>query len=516
MDDEYIRVHPRGGILVGAPRAFLMTTSSTTRFSLDGNLRFVDGALMIEGISAISLASRFGTPLHILSETQLRENYRRFVEAFRSRWADSSLDLNYSIKANPALAVRQVLSEEGAGGDCNGLYELRLALAGGVDPSKTNLNGNNKTQDAIDFAVEVGARINVDSPSEFDASIAASHKYRRVARIGLRIKPDLVEFGVRESEVRAPGTLVRDYANMNKWGLSEAMATAIVRQALESDRVVLEGIHYHLGRQIGDPTVFALMIPGVFRFLDAVRRRTGWTPDRMNLGGGFTQGRDPFARARRLRGRWPDAADSTADPIEHWAEVVVSTLRRELDRRDLPPPALEFECGRFLVANAGTTLTRVGSVKTIGRRVWVNVDLAGSQVGLSRAPANAHAIVAAQQAGTDKSRMKRCDVVGPLCTLDLLAQGLTMPIPATGDYLAILDTGAYADSEASTSNSIPRLEVVLVRGSSAEPIRVRETFEEVLRRDRIPTWLHETAKTQTIDTADRPGASVPYEPLATQ
>jgi diaminopimelate decarboxylase len=492
-----------------------VTTRSTSPLLFDGKLRIVDGVLVIEDVSAASLAARFGTPLQVISETQVRENYRRFLHVFRSRWDETCVDLNYSIKANPAVAVRRVLSEEGAGGDCNGLNELRLALAGGLDPAKANLNGNNKTQEAIGLAVEVGARINIDTPDELEAVIASSQKCGRVARIGLRIKPDLAEFGERESEVRAPGTLVRDYAATNKWGLSEAMATASVRRARETDRVVLEGIHYHLGRQLGSPELFSLMLPGVFRFLDTLRRRTGWVPDRLNLGGGFTQGRDPFSRARRLQRGWPHEADTTADPIEDWAEVVIGTLRSELERRELQAPALEFECGRFLLANAGTALTKVGLVKTIGRRTWVNVDLAGSHVGLSRAPANAHAIVAVQRPIGKARSTKRCDVVGPLCAPDVLAHDVVLPLPVPGDLLAVLDTGAYADSEASTSNAVPRPAVVLVRGSSAEPIRVRESFEDLLRRERMPSWLSTEEMAPAIGRTETSG-SVAYETAANQ
>jgi diaminopimelate decarboxylase len=450
---------------------------------LDGHLTISDGRLYVEQVDTLDLVRAHRTPLHVVSEAQLRENYRRLDRAFRSRWFENDVRVHYSIKANPALAIRRVFSSEGAGGDCASLNELRATLTGGCEPARINLNGSNKERDAIRLAVAVGARINVDAPEELEVISEEVSRTGTTARVALRIKPDLREFGDLRSELRSDGRTIRDYARVNKWGLSLEMAADVIRRAGRLEGVVVEGVHYHLGRQIGQPLLFELVVPAVFRFVSALRRRTRWEPASVNLGGGFTQGRDPFGR--RVRERAGGSID--APPIEEWAERLVGSVREQLARHELSPPVLEFESGRFLVANAGVTLTRVDAVKRIGDRTWVGVDASVTHVGLSRSPADAHAVVLASPPRCGNATI--VDVVGRLCVLDVLAQGVTLPTVGPGDYLALLDTGAYADSEASTSNLVPRPAVVLVDGARSDLIRVRETFGELVARDRIPERL---------------------------
>jgi hypothetical protein len=92
------------------------------------------GRLFVEECEARVLAERFGTPLYVVSETQLRANLRAFRNAFEARWTEGPVHILPSIKANYALALRHILTEEGAGCDTFGTNELRAALACGVDP----------------------------------------------------------------------------------------------------------------------------------------------------------------------------------------------------------------------------------------------------------------------------------------------------------------------------------------------------------------------------------------------
>lgn len=98
-----------------------------------------DGELYVEEVALSGLAERFGTPLHVLSESRLRANYRRIRDAFGERW-DAGVEVCYAIKANPALAVRRILADEGAHGDCLGLPELRASLIAGTPGPTLVLN----------------------------------------------------------------------------------------------------------------------------------------------------------------------------------------------------------------------------------------------------------------------------------------------------------------------------------------------------------------------------------------
>jgi diaminopimelate decarboxylase len=249
----------------------------------------------------------------------------------------------------------------------------------------------------------------------------------------------------------------------------------------------LTTIHYHLGRHFAEPEMFALVAPGLGSLIGDLRDRTGWGPSFLALGGGFTQGRDPFFRKPELGRSWPTAADSFVEPIERYAEVFCNALAAELSRRGLPSPALRLEPGRYITASAGLTLTRVGTVKRSSRRTWVMVDTAVTHVGMSRSPRDAHAILVTEEAPGEEAIV--CDVVGPLCVPDIIMDQGTLPPVRRGSLLAILDTGGYADGEASNANAVGRPAVVLVRAGEAELIRRRETFGDVFGRDFIPSRL---------------------------
>ena len=135
---------------------------------LDECLSIRDGRLFIEECDADELARRFGTPIHVMSEDQLRRNARRYRREFEQRWTDGPVLVLASIKANFALATRWILSQEGLGCDSFGAGELHAALEGGVPPERISVNGSIKDAPLIDAAVRAGARITLDSAAELD------------------------------------------------------------------------------------------------------------------------------------------------------------------------------------------------------------------------------------------------------------------------------------------------------------------------------------------------------------
>ena len=146
----------------------LLTSDEILRRSLvDSDCLSVSkmGELTLEGHKATDLTEQYGSPLFVLSDSTLRSNLRRIRSAFESEWP-SSVNIMYALKCNPNFAVRAVMHEEGAGGDCFGIGELEATFAGGADPEKIALNGSNKTDSLIDRAIDLGVYINIDSEVE--------------------------------------------------------------------------------------------------------------------------------------------------------------------------------------------------------------------------------------------------------------------------------------------------------------------------------------------------------------
>ena len=442
-----------------------------------------DGELLIEEVRLSSLAERYGTPLHVISEARLRENYRRIRDAFAKRW-EADVEVCYAIKANPALAVRRVLADEGAHGDCLGLPELEASLIAGTPGQTLVLNGNNKADAAIRAAIRCGARINVDDPDEPGRIRALAVAEGRRARVGIRTKPWPPPLADRVTDL-APGT-IGSYVERSKWGLGpdETVSTAVTISTMEE--LDLVGLHCHLGRHVPEPDLFAELAAALVAIMTRLESEAGWHPEVLTLGGGFTQGRDPYFRKPRGRGAWPRPEDSYAPPIEVYADALCDRLAEALEQAGLPAPRLGLEPGRYIAGSAGVTVTHVGTVKRSPDRVWVEVDTAITHIGMSRSPTDAHALTPVRTRARPEELV---DVVGPLCVLDLIAEQAPLERLEPGELLAILDTGAYADGEASNANSIGRPAVVLVCGKTADLIRRRETFADVFGRDEIPPRL---------------------------
>jgi len=130
-----------------------------------------NGALSVDGQRATELVARFGSPLYVTVEDTLRENYRRIERAFAERWS-APVTVMYAVKANSTLAIRAVMSSEGAGGDCFGLGELHAAFATRTDPLRIVMNGSNKSGAEIDAAVRADIILNVDSIEEIAQRLA--------------------------------------------------------------------------------------------------------------------------------------------------------------------------------------------------------------------------------------------------------------------------------------------------------------------------------------------------------
>src|SRR6516165_2792849 len=123
------------------------------------------GMLAIDGHAADALLAEFGSPLNVLVAETARANYRRIRDAFSAAWP-GVVDILYSIKANSTLALRAILSAEGAGGDCFGLGELHATMQAGTDPARVALNGSDKSAAEIMAAVAAGVVVNVDGVDE--------------------------------------------------------------------------------------------------------------------------------------------------------------------------------------------------------------------------------------------------------------------------------------------------------------------------------------------------------------
>ncbi|HEY7144500.1 MAG TPA: hypothetical protein VH637_09650 [Streptosporangiaceae bacterium] len=468
--------------------------TQVTQATQPGFLHRAGGRLRIEQADAGWLARQFGTPLFVVSESRLRSNYRRIRDAFSTAWG-GEVNVMFAIKANYSLAIRRILSQEGAGGDAFGPGELTATLVTGTDPARTSLGGSGKQPAAIHQAVARGVRITVDALDELPLIAAAARACGRTAVLTLRSKPrldELNEFRSVASPYRMGAEIpLGDWVLDNKWGLTVAEAAQALRLIEAAPELDARGVHSHVGRHYGYGRQYVAAVPGLVRWIAELRDQSGWTPSWINLGGGWATEDDPVLRgagSRREAGGHPEMWDHPRGPIEEIAGEVCARLRECLAGARLSGQAIELEPGRYIVTDAVLLLATVVSVKDQpGIARYVNVDASVAHFPVPELQDSANPVLTAGPAG--QPLPGPAAIVGPSCFEDLLSWGRPLPALAAGDVIAFLGAGACADSYSATTNAIPRPAVVLVSGDQAEVIKRRETIEDIFSRDHVPERL---------------------------
>jgi diaminopimelate decarboxylase len=422
------------------------------------------GHLVIGGCDAVELVEQFGSPLYVMDERRIRDNYRRFSGAFSKLWRN--VMVCYAYKANSNLAICKILQEEGAGAEVSSGFELQNAICVGVPGERTVFNGNHKSPQELGLAISNGTLINVDSVQELHAVHRISSRLRRRARVGLRVNPDVktpthpyIATGLRES----------------KFGLDVASGQALkaYRMASRMKNVQVVGIHSHIGSQILDTAPFEEEARKLMELVAQVKR-IGIGIQFVDFGGGLGVPYRPWERALS-----PDKLASKMVPI----------IERMVEERELERPTLVFEPGRYIVADAGVLLTTVGYVKQRpGMPEWVAAD-AGMNALIRPALYDAyHHIEVANKMRARNTKI--VNVAGPLCESgDFLGKKRKLPAIEQGDLLAVFDVGAYGLAMSSQHTAKPRPAMVLVNDGKAELIRLRETYDDLTRLDKLPSWL---------------------------
>ncbi|HEY2741724.1 MAG TPA: diaminopimelate decarboxylase [Gaiellaceae bacterium] len=391
-----------------------------------------DGELALGGLSASELASRHGTPLLVYCEQTIRSQVRAYREA-----AQGALVV-YGTKAFANVGLLRLLAEEGVGADVSTLGELAFARAAGVAGEQIVFHGNNKSEEELRSAAEVGALVVLDGPGEAEAAAAAG-----VGRVLVRLTPGVEAVTHRSIQTAHEGS---------KFGLAPDAAEREIERARELGLEV-EGLHVHVGSQLGRTDESVLALERVLAFLE----RLQWRPRILDLGGGLgvCHNRDE---------ELPSVSDFVRPLVERAPEGV----------------QLILEPGRSLVGRAGVTLYRIGSVKESGGVTYAAIDGGMSDNPRPQLYGARYEALLANRADELPSGVYR--IAGKHCESgDVLIEAVELPEPRRGDLLAVPATGAYTLALGSTYNGVPRPAVVLVADGEARLIRQRETVEDLLR-----------------------------------
>jgi diaminopimelate decarboxylase len=402
-----------------------------------------NGQLTCDGVPLSQIAREAGTPVYVYSRAAIEESFRRFDAAF----GPVPHLVCYAAKANSNLAILKLLASLGAGADVVSGGELRACLESGFPAGRIVFSGVGKTDEEIKDGVAAGIlAFNAESEREMEKIDAEAGKQGRVARVALRVNPDIdakthpyISTGLRH----------------NKFGVDIGLARGIFGRSRRLSNLKMTGVQAHIGSQMLETAP----LEETAKELSALARelaREGFPLETLDIGGGFG-----------LAG----AGERQLTP-EEYTDAVLPHLK------DLPFRIL-IEPGRAIVGPAGALITRVLYVKENRGRRFVITDAGMND--LIRPPLYG-AIHPIESVDPPKGQPVTADVVGPICeTSDFLARDLALPEPAEGDLLAVRDAGAYGFAMSSNYNFRPRAAEILVERGSFRTVRRRETFEDLIR-----------------------------------
>lgn len=437
-----------------------------------------DGRFMIEDLDCVQLAEEFGTPVFVTSEGQLRQNYRRIRDALVAAYPENDVNVMWAIKSNTSLALRKILNQEGAGGDCFTPGEIHATFATGADPELFVLNGSDRSEQAFRMAIDIGLRITLDHQDDLEIVERLARERGKKVRALIRVKCELPSLAEVPSTF-VPGITVPFEALNAKFGVTYAEAVEIAKAASVLERISIEGLHSHIGRDVHLPDHWRGYARDMVALCKRFQNDTGATAEILDLGGGFAEKRDPSSHdLTRL-----------AAPAEEYARAVAEGVREGCAEQGFPFPKLWIEPGRNLVGPTTVMISRVGNVKrTPGVCTWVHVDASCNFLPtVNRHNGASYHLLAGTRARARDEEV--VDIVGPNCSGDLIQPRRRLPRLERGDLLIFLDVGAYNSVAANQFNCIPRPPCVLVSGARADLICERETINDVFARQCIPARL---------------------------
>jgi diaminopimelate decarboxylase len=399
--------------------------------------------LLCDRVNVQSIVEAVGTPAYVYSARAIRSAFSEIDAAF----SEYPHAIHYALKANSTLAILRLLRSLGSRADANSWGEIQVAQRAGFSPKDIVFTGVGKTAEELEaaIAVDVGT-INAESSGELDRIAAIARQQGRVARVALRVNPDI--------DARSHPNISTGLKS-NKFGtpIQDARAIYAERRGVASLRFV--GVHVHIGSQI----TAAEPLARAARAVVALARELcedGFTLEHVDLGGGLG-----IAYEER----------PVLTPQEY-AAAVLPELRR------IGSPVV-LEPGRAIVGHAGALLARVVDVKRFpdGRQFAV-LDAGMTELMRPALYGSFHRIVPLSPRIGDASPW---DIVGPICeTSDVFARERSLPELRVDDVVAVLDTGAYGAVMASNYNRRFLAPEVLVDDDRWNVIRRRQTVDDVL------------------------------------
>jgi diaminopimelate decarboxylase len=397
---------------MNAPARTPPTHAPHTQFAVQ------NGELLVGGQLLSRLTARIGqTPFYAYDRALLARRVGELRAAL-----PTAVELHYAMKANPMPALVGHMARLVDGIDVASAGELQVALDAGADPRKVSFAGPGKRDAELRQAVAAGILVNVESAREIAPLAAASAELGVPARVALRVNPD---FELKSSGMKMGG-------GAKQFGVDAEQAPAVLA-AIGRAGLAFEGFHLFAGSQNLKAEAIVEAQQKSFALALHLAAHAPAPVRTLNLGGGFGIPYFPGEQALDLA------------PIgAALAEIVAEAGAR------LPHARIVLELGRYLVGEAGIYVCRVTDIKVSRGHTFLVAD--GGLHHHLAASGNFGQVLRKNYPVVIGNRMdapagELVSVVGPLCTpLDIIAERMALPAAQIGDFVVVLQSGAYGAS----------------------------------------------------------------------
>lgn len=424
----------------------------------------------IDGIPVRDLIDRYGSPLFVFSEHQIREKARHLRQTFTSRYPNTSFAWSY--KTNYLAAICKVFHQEGWLAEVVSDFEYEKARKLGVPGKDIVFNGPYKPRAILETAIREGALIQIDNWDELCLIEELVKPLDKPVSVGIRVWLDA---GVRPI--------------WSKFGFSleSGEAGRVASRIVANPNLQLNSLHTHIGTYILEPAAYGVAARKLVALREQIRVEHQHLVSCLNLGGGFP--------SKSLLHGMADTSESTIPPLECYADAVTSVLN-ELPSKQRP--ALRFETGRYLIDEAGYLLTSVVAVKGVRHPVvtgagWSALDYKEQLIlgedarasyvidaGINLLYTGAWYQINVYPAEVRNAPLSPVRLYGPLCmAIDVVRYSVDLPPLNVGDVLTLHPVGAYNVTQAMQFITYRPAVIMITEPGIPVLIRRREVLSDI-------------------------------------
>ncbi|MBB3056734.1 diaminopimelate decarboxylase [Mucilaginibacter gotjawali] len=414
----------------------------------------------IDNVPVKSLVEAYGSPLFVISEKQIRRNYRAAYRAFSTRYP--KVQFAWSYKTNYLNAVCNIFHQEGSWAEVVSGFEYQKALGNGVPGNKIIFNGPGKSKKDLLLAIENNSLIHIDHLEELGLLLSLCDGLDHQPKVAIRVNMDTGVYPLWDR-------FGFNYENGEAW-------RAVVK-IVNSGKLQLAGLHCHIGTYVQTTTAFGVAASKMAALAIKCNTELKQHIEYLDLGGGFPS-------TNTLKGAYLPGTD-TMPTIDDFAEEITGTLiRAGFENDDLP--LLILESGRLLIDDAGYLLGTVLANKRLSDGKLATIVDFGVNILFTSFWYDHQVSPADDYSPT----IENTAIYGPLCmNIDMIRESINLPLLKAGDHVVVHKVGAYNMTQWMQFIALRPAIVLIDEQEQVHLIKAAESLEHIEANEHIPRHL---------------------------